>query len=94
MSGTLGSRAALPNPEGGCRIAAFLLGDVERLETALAAYMVMAWRINRLMRLGRSLPRLAASLLFEKKGGDGSLCAQPQGADKEGAKAGRGDPVD
>ena len=69
MSGTLGSRAALPNPEGGCRIAAFLLGDVERLETALAAYMVMAWRINRLMRLGRSLPRLAASLLFEKKGG-------------------------
>lgn len=30
--------------------------------------MVMAWRINRLMRLGRSLPRLAASLLFEKQG--------------------------
>lgn len=67
MSGTLGNRAALPNPEGGCRIATFLLGDVERLETALAAYMVMTWRINRLMRLGRSLPELPADLLFEKQ---------------------------
>lgn len=29
--------------------------------------MVVAWRINRLMRLGRSLPELPADLLFEKQ---------------------------
>lgn len=27
---------------------------------------MVAWRINRLMRLGRSLPQLPAQLLFEK----------------------------
>ncbi len=43
------------------------LGDVERIETALALYMVVAWRINRLIRLGRSLPVLPADLLFEKQ---------------------------
>ena len=32
------------------------LSDVDRLQTALALYMVIAWRINRLMRLGRTLP--------------------------------------
>ena len=30
----------------------------------LALYMVIAWRINRLMRLGRTLPDLPADLLF------------------------------
>ena len=35
------------------------------LETALALYMVIAWRINRLMRLGRELPDLPADLMFE-----------------------------
>ena len=51
----------------GCRIEALQLGDVERIETALALYMVVAWRINRLMRLGRSLPELPVDLLFEKQ---------------------------
>lgn len=50
----------------GCRIEALQLGKVERIETALALYLVVAWRINRLMRLGRSLPQLPAQLLFEK----------------------------
>lgn len=45
---------------------ALQLGRVERIETALALYIVVAWRINRLMRLGRSLPQLSAELLFEK----------------------------
>lgn len=31
----------------------------------MALYMVIAWRINRLMRLGCNLPELEASLLFE-----------------------------
>ena len=50
----------------GCRIQALQLGHIERIETALALYLVVAWRINRLMRLGRSLPELPAGLLFEK----------------------------
>lgn len=33
----------------GCRIEALQLEDVERIETALALYLVVAWRINRLM---------------------------------------------
>ncbi len=50
----------------GCRVEALQLGKISRLETALALYMVIAWRINRLMRLGRTIPDLDASLLFEK----------------------------
>ena len=41
------------------------LGDTRKLQTALALYMIIAWRINRLMRLGRTLPDLPADLLFE-----------------------------
>lgn len=49
----------------GCRVEQLQLGDTDRLQTALAIYMVIAWRINRLMRLGRTLPDLPADLLFE-----------------------------
>lgn len=49
----------------GCRVERLQLGDTDRLQTALALYMVIAWRINRLMRLGRTLPDLQADLLFE-----------------------------
>ena len=51
----------------GCRVERLQLGDSERLEVALALamYMVIAWRINRLMRLGRTLPDLPADLLFD-----------------------------
>ena len=49
----------------GCRVERLQLGDIGRLQTALALYMVIAWRINRLMRLGRTLPDLPADLLFE-----------------------------
>ncbi|MEO5607997.1 MAG: IS4 family transposase [Polaromonas sp.] len=49
----------------GCHIEALQLGSAERIETALALYLVVAWRVNRLMRLGRSLPELPADLLFE-----------------------------
>ena len=49
----------------GCRVERLQLGDTGRLQTALALYMVIAWRINRLMRLGRTLPDLPADLVFE-----------------------------
>ena len=49
----------------GCRVERLQLGDSDRLQTALALYMVIAWRINRLMRLGRALADLPADLVFE-----------------------------
>jgi hypothetical protein len=64
VSGPLGNRAVLPGAQGGCRVERLQLADTDRLQTALALYMV-AWRINRLMRLGRTLPDLPADLVFE-----------------------------
>ena len=49
----------------GCQVERLQLGHVDRLETALAMYLIIAWRINRLMRLGRQLPELPAELFFE-----------------------------
>ncbi len=49
----------------GCRVEQLQLADTERLEVALALYMVIAWRINRLMRLGRTLPDLPADVVFD-----------------------------
>jgi hypothetical protein len=49
----------------GCRVERLQLSNKERLESALAIYMVIAWRINRLMRLGRTVPELDAGLVFE-----------------------------
>ncbi len=51
--------------KNGCRVEALQLGAIEKLERALAVYMVVAWRIARLMRLGRTCPDLEAELLFE-----------------------------
>lgn len=47
-----------------CRVEALQLGHIERLEKALALFLIVAWRVARLMRLGRTLPELEAKLLF------------------------------
>lgn len=52
--------------KNGCRVEALQLASVDRLERALALFMVVAWRIARLMRLGRTCPDLDAALLFER----------------------------
>jgi len=52
--------------KNGCRVEALQLSTVARLERALALFMVVAWRIARLMRLGRTCPDLDAALLFEQ----------------------------
>ena len=49
----------------GCRVEALQLGTVARLERAFALFLVVGWRIARLMRLGRTVPDLEVSLLFE-----------------------------
>jgi len=50
----------------GCRVEQLQLGNIEQLQSALAIYLVISWRINRLMRLGRALPDLPVDLLFER----------------------------
>jgi len=48
-----------------CRVEALQLGAIERIERALALYLVVAWRIAHLMRLGRNCPDLDAELFFD-----------------------------
>ena len=50
--------------KNGCRVEELQLSTIERVTSALALYMVIAWRINRLMRLGRQCPELEAGLVF------------------------------
>jgi hypothetical protein len=48
-----------------CKVEALQLGSMAKLERALALFMVVAWRIAYLMRLGRTCPELDAGLLFD-----------------------------
>lgn len=48
----------------GCRVEALQLCSVQRIERALAIYLVVAWRIGLLMRLGRSYPQWDAERLL------------------------------
>ena len=52
--------------KNGCKVEALQLSTAKRLERALMLFMVVAWRITRLMRLGRTCPALEAELLFER----------------------------
>lgn len=51
--------------KNGCRVEALQLRSIEKIERALMLYMVVAWRIALLMRLGRSCPAMDAQLMFE-----------------------------
>ena len=50
--------------KNGCEVETLQLGAVDRVERALALFMVVAWRVTYLMRLGRTCPDLDASLFF------------------------------
>ena len=54
-----------------CRIEAMQLSTMERLERAIALYAVVAWRIGRLMRLGRTCPIYRASCSSSPTSGKG-----------------------
>lgn len=41
------------------------MGAIERLERALVLYLVVAWRISYLVRMGRTCPDLEAHLFFD-----------------------------
>lgn len=52
--------------KNGCRVQAMQLGTIKGIERALALYMIVAWRIAHLMRLGRTCPELNANLFFSE----------------------------
>lgn len=51
--------------KNGCRIEALQFSAVDRLERAIALFMVVAWRMVLLMRTGRTCPELEATLFFD-----------------------------
>ncbi|WP_224787029.1 IS4 family transposase [Pandoraea sputorum] len=51
--------------KNGFRVEALQLSTSERIERALAVFIVVSWRVARLMRLGRTFPDFDAGLLFE-----------------------------
>lgn len=52
--------------KSGCRIEDRQLGDAHRLEACLAIDMVVAWRICHLVKLGREVPELPATVYFQE----------------------------
>jgi hypothetical protein len=52
--------------KGGCQIEEMQLEDAESLENAIAIYMVIAWRIQYLLMLGRQCPNLCADIVFSE----------------------------
>ena len=52
--------------KNGCHVEALQLGAVDRIERALALFMIVAWLISYLMRLGRTCPDLDAALFFDQ----------------------------
>lgn len=51
--------------KNGCRVEALQLSSMDRIERALALFLVVAWRIAHLMRTGRTCPDLDAVLFFD-----------------------------
>jgi hypothetical protein len=52
--------------KNGCRVEALQLGEIKKLEMAVVIYLVVAWRLAHLMRLGRVYPDLPASAVFDQ----------------------------
>lgn len=50
--------------KSGCRVEALQLGSLERLERALAIYLIIAWRILHLVTWGRDCPQLPCDVVF------------------------------
>ena len=51
--------------KNGCRIEALQMCSIEKIQRVLMLHMVVAWRIARLTRLGRSCPDLDTQLMFK-----------------------------
>ena len=53
--------------KNGCRVESLQLMSVAKIELALALYMVVSWRLLRMMRFGRIHPELDAALMFAEE---------------------------
>ncbi|WP_374086177.1 IS4 family transposase [Methylomicrobium lacus] len=53
--------------KNGCKVEALQLSAMPRVELALAFYLITAWRIGYLMRLGRSCPEMDGEAVFERE---------------------------
>lgn len=53
--------------KNGCKVEALQLSAMPRLELALAFYMITAWRIGYLMRLGRTCPEMDCEAVFARE---------------------------
>lgn len=53
--------------KNGCKVEALQLSTIDRLELALALFMIVAWRIQRLMRLGRTCPEMNCETVFDRE---------------------------
>ncbi len=52
--------------KSGCRIEKLQLEKIERLEPALAFYMIIAWRVLFVTMLGRECPEMSCDVVFDK----------------------------
>jgi Transposase Tn5 dimerisation domain/Transposase DNA-binding len=53
--------------KNGCKVEALQLSAMPRIELALALYMITAWRIGYLMRLGRACPEMDCEVVFDRE---------------------------
>ncbi len=53
--------------KNGCKVEALQLSSIERLELVLAFFMIIAWRIQMLMRLGRTCPNMDCEAVFDQQ---------------------------
>lgn len=53
--------------KNGCKVEALQLSTIDRLELALALFMIIAWRIQMLMRLGRTCPEMDCEVVFDRE---------------------------
>lgn len=51
--------------KNGCKVEALQLSSIDRIERAPTLFMVVAWRVTYLMRIGRACPNLDAALFFD-----------------------------
>lgn len=53
--------------KNGCKVEALQLSAMPRIELALALFLVIAWRIGYLMRLGRTCPDMDCEAVFDRE---------------------------
>lgn len=53
--------------KNGCKVEALQLSSLARIERALALYLIVAWRIGYLMRLGRTCPEMGCEVAFDRE---------------------------